>query len=326
MSTPKVNNHQTTQARPVQPKKTETPAPKEAPKAAPEEKVSLTNTQGEKKEPGLSKHVDALKGNFGPESEEARAADQGEKAKESDPPKTPEQQKTDLNQQIQDLQQQIEAEKDPEKKKALEEQLAKLQADLTKVDGGDQAQDGQNAGEAGGAEGGAPVAGGDNNPAARTPWRREQQDWGGPQGAGGPQGGGGPQEAGPASGPAPTTQPSGNVREWVAQAMQILQQDGVDMSKVREQDIYLMIQKESGGNPNAQNNWDSNAKAGHPSKGIMQCIDSTFNQYKSPGHDDIWNPVHNIVAAVKYAVARYGSTSNVPGVKSMSQGGAYRGY
>ncbi|UZH06455.1 transglycosylase SLT domain-containing protein [Heyndrickxia coagulans] len=73
---------------------------------------------------------------------------------------------------------------------------------------------------------------------------------------------------------------------------------------------------ESGGNPRAINLWDSNAKAGHPSKGLMQTIDSTFNAYKLPGLGDIWNPVANAVAAIRYMNARYGSISNVPGVRS----------
>ena len=58
----------------------------------------------------------------------------------------------------------------------------------------------------------------------------------------------------------------------------------------------------------------------------MQTIDSTFNAYKVAGHDNIENPVDNIIAGVRYALARYGSLSNVPGIQSLSQGGAYVGY
>jgi uncharacterized protein YukE len=71
---------------------------------------------------------------------------------------------------------------------------------------------------------------------------------------------------------------------------------------------------------------NSNAAKGTPSKGLMQCIDPTFNSYKLPGHGDIWNPVDNICAGVNYAISRYGSLDNVPGIKAMSGGGAYRGY
>lgn len=83
---------------------------------------------------------------------------------------------------------------------------------------------------------------------------------------------------------------------------------------------------ESGGNPKAINLWDSNAKAGHPSKGLMQTIDSTFNRYALPGHTDIWNPVDNAIASIRYSIARYGSIANVPGIKSLANGGKYRGY
>ncbi|OAP27830.1 Transglycosylase SLT domain protein [Amycolatopsis sp. M39] len=71
---------------------------------------------------------------------------------------------------------------------------------------------------------------------------------------------------------------------------------------------------------------NSNAAAGHPSKGLMQCIDSTFNAHKLPGHDNIYNPVDNIIAGVRYSLDRYGSMSNVPGIAAMAHGGAYRGY
>jgi SLT domain-containing protein len=108
--------------------------------------------------------------------------------------------------------------------------------------------------------------------------------------------------------------------------MKILQENGVDTSKMSENDIWAIIQHESGGNPHAINLWDSNAKAGHPSKGLMQCIDGTFQSNKLPGHDDIYNPVDNIIAGVRYSIARYGSVSNVPGIRAMSHGGAYQGY
>lgn len=68
---------------------------------------------------------------------------------------------------------------------------------------------------------------------------------------------------------------------------------------------------ESGGNPMAINNWDSNAAAGHPSKGLMQTIDSTFEAYKLPGHDNIYNPVDNAIAAIRYMISRYGSVEAV---------------
>lgn len=149
---------------------------------------------------------------------------------------------------------------------------------------------------------------------------------GSPRGMSGPGGDsfspGGPSGASAPTGPAP----KGQVGDWINQAMGELQKAGVDTSKMNPQDIALIIQHESGGNPNAANGWDSNAAKGTPSIGLMQTIQPTFDSYKLPGHNDIRNPVDNIIAGVRYAIARYGSVSNVPGVKAVHNGGAYVGY
>lgn len=60
--------------------------------------------------------------------------------------------------------------------------------------------------------------------------------------------------------------------------------------------ILNVIQHESGGNARAINLWDSNAKAGHPSKGILQFIDNTFMHYAMPGHHDIYKPFDQLLA------------------------------
>ena len=83
---------------------------------------------------------------------------------------------------------------------------------------------------------------------------------------------------------------------------------------------------ESGGNPRAVNNWDINAANGTPSIGLMQTIEPTFKSYALPGYTNIYDPVHNIVAATRYALDRYGSLSSVPGVSGLRSGGSYQGY
>lgn len=118
-----------------------------------------------------------------------------------------------------------------------------------------------------------------------------------------------------------STTSGGNVSSWLKQALELTGQS-VDALPYLE----TVAQHESGGDPTAVNNWDSNAKAGHPSKGLMQTIDSTFNAYKLPGHDDIYNPVDNAVAAIRYAIAKYGSLSNIPGIKTLATTGKYIGY
>ena len=86
------------------------------------------------------------------------------------------------------------------------------------------------------------------------------------------------------------------------------------------------MEHESGANPGAYNGWDSNAAAGHPSEGIAQVIGPTFKAYALPGHHNIWNPVDNMIAAFRYAISRYGSMNNIPGVVAVRQGGSYMGY
>jgi uncharacterized protein YukE len=145
---------------------------------------------------------------------------------------------------------------------------------------------------------------------------------GGYSGGGGGSGGGG---MGSSGGP-PSSPPPGNVQQWIQQAMQVLEQNGVPASALNANDIWTIIQHESGGNPNAINLWDSNAQAGHPSKGLMQCIDSTFQAHMLPGHGNIYNPVDNIIAGVRYALSRYGSIESVPGIVAVHDGHSYVGY
>ncbi|MGW1743445.1 transglycosylase SLT domain-containing protein [Nocardia sp. NPDC001965] len=120
--------------------------------------------------------------------------------------------------------------------------------------------------------------------------------------------------------------PTGDQAEWIKEAIRVLRENGYDIDDSEAATIALIIERESGGNPNAINLWDSNAAAGIPSKGLMQTIDPTFNSYSLPGHGDIWNPVDNIIAGTRYAIERYGSLGNVPGVVGVSDGSGYVGY
>lgn len=101
---------------------------------------------------------------------------------------------------------------------------------------------------------------------------------------------------------------------------------GVEPSEANIRGLNTIIEKESGWKPNIVNNWDSNAKKGTPSKGLMQTIGPTFDSYKMAGYDDILNPLHNMIAGIRYATKRYGHLLNVPGLKSMAAGGPYKGY
>lgn len=72
--------------------------------------------------------------------------------------------------------------------------------------------------------------------------------------------------------------------------------------------VLRRLQQESGGNPKAINRWDSNFLGGTPSKGLMQVIDPTFRTWRDPRlSGNIYDPMANIVASMRYAINRYGS-------------------
>lgn len=69
---------------------------------------------------------------------------------------------------------------------------------------------------------------------------------------------------------------------------------------------------ESGGDPNAVNNWDINAANGDPSKGLLQVIGGTYQAFKSANLlDSQTDPANNLFAGINYAIDRYGSLANI---------------
>lgn len=101
--------------------------------------------------------------------------------------------------------------------------------------------------------------------------------------------------------------PSKGIEQWrglASKALQITNQ----FTPSNLTALLAQMQHESSGNPRAINLWDANAKKGTPSKGLMQVIDSTFRAYAlSPHNKDIWDPLSNMIAAIRYTVSRYGS-------------------
>jgi len=116
----------------------------------------------------------------------------------------------------------------------------------------------------------------------------------------------------PASQYRPGTAPTGGgaklsgsgVDSWISQAYRIL---GIRLTPDALKKERFLVMKESGGNPRAVNRWDSNWRKGTPSIGLAQTIQSTFNGYRLAGYNDIYNPVHNLIASLRYRRSRYGN-------------------
>lgn len=102
--------------------------------------------------------------------------------------------------------------------------------------------------------------------------------------------------------------PGEGVERWRNVALQALQYTGQDPKWV---DLLLRrMNQESGGNPNAINRWDSNARRGDPSIGLMQNIGSAFpERAKELANRGITDGFANIVASIRYTLQRYGSLS-----------------
>jgi hypothetical protein len=107
------------------------------------------------------------------------------------------------------------------------------------------------------------------------------------------------------------------VARWTPQVVKALDMLGKPHSLVNA--VLHRLRQESGGNPNAINLWDINAKRGYPSQGLMQVIPQTFRAYAgSLVGRGLHDPLANIFAGLNYALHRYG---NIRG--PMLQAGGY---
>ncbi|WPP10975.1 tape measure protein [Lacticaseibacillus paracasei] len=115
------------------------------------------------------------------------------------------------------------------------------------------------------------------------------------------------------------------VERWRPYVIEALKANGFEASAYQVAAWLKVIQRESNGNPNAINLWDSNAKAGMPSMGLVQTIGPTFNAYKFPGHNDVYNGYDDLLAGIHYMKAIYGSGSSafarVSGPEGYANGG-----
>ncbi len=106
----------------------------------------------------------------------------------------------------------------------------------------------------------------------------------------------------------------GGVEQWRGTVLRVLKE--LHQPASWADTVLRRMNQESGGNPNAINNWDSNAAAGIPSQGLMQTIPPTFSAYAGPyAGRGITDPLANVYAGCNYAIHRYGSLAgmNRPG-------------
>ncbi|ONK12401.1 transglycosylase SLT domain-containing protein [Streptomyces sp. MP131-18] len=109
----------------------------------------------------------------------------------------------------------------------------------------------------------------------------------------------------------PEPQPASDedIDRWIDEALEVLDEKDIPGSY---EGIHRNLMRESSGDPQTINLWDTNAQENIPSKGLLQVIDPTFEQYHVEGTSkNIYDPVANIAAACNYAAERYGSMDNV---------------
>ncbi len=109
---------------------------------------------------------------------------------------------------------------------------------------------------------------------------------------------------------------------WIAKALGLM-----GLPQALANGVKTIIMHESGGNPAAINNWDSNARAGIPSQGLMQTIPSTFRACVLPSlaGRSITDPVANITAGIRSMIAHHGLGAVMNGGRRDANGN-YIGY
>lgn len=123
-----------------------------------------------------------------------------------------------------------------------------------------------------------------------------------------------------------SSNPGGSgVQRWKPDVIKALKKNGFEASASQVSAWMKVIARESNGDPSVVNNWDSNARMGIPSMGLVQTIRPTFEAYKFPGHDNILNGYDDLLAGIHYMKAKYGSGASafarVSGPEGYENGG-----
>ncbi len=83
--------------------------------------------------------------------------------------------------------------------------------------------------------------------------------------------------------------------------------------------LLWLAWQESRNNPGAM---AQEGTIGGYAEGLMQMLPSTFQAHALPGRTNIWSPVDNEAAAIRYIQNRYGNPWEIPGLGTS----AYEGY
>ena len=103
----------------------------------------------------------------------------------------------------------------------------------------------------------------------------------------------------------------GNFSSWIAAACEAAD---VPFNDNWHYGMHVLCLRESSLKPNAVNTIDKNANGpivadGHPqncSRGLAQCIPSTFAEFHAPGTSwDIYDPIANLAASITYIIDHY---------------------
>jgi hypothetical protein len=113
-----------------------------------------------------------------------------------------------------------------------------------------------------------------------------------------------------------TVSPNATIQTYITTAYSVM---GLSPTAQDITDWSTLIQYESSNNAHAEN--PSGAS------GLAQVKPATFAENALPPYNtNIFDPVSNIIAAYRYAIGRYKTVHNIPGLVSLRNGGPYIGY
>ncbi|MCT3259452.1 peptidase M23 [Lactiplantibacillus plantarum] len=123
-----------------------------------------------------------------------------------------------------------------------------------------------------------------------------------------------------------SSNPGGSgVQRWKPDVIKALKKNGFEASASQVSAWMKVIARESNGDPSVINTWDPNAKAGHPSMGLVQTIRPTFEANKFKDHNNPLNGYDDLLAGIHYMKAKYGSGASafarVSGPEGYENGG-----